>query len=121
MLFFTLGLIVGAIGALPFFLAGKRFMALGAIYGAVVALFGWGWFYLNPPALVKPRLTTRAAAVQQPHFVAEQVYVGAESNSGMNIQFRAKPPSLPSQAQCAALITIERPLVPSVTTVPVQM
>jgi hypothetical protein len=83
----------------------------------------WTAWSLNPPALVNPRLTTSAAAVQQPHLVAEQVYVGVESNSGMNIQLRAKPPSVPSHAQWAALMTIERlsDAFPSLTTVPVQV
>ena len=81
----------------------------------------WTAWSLNPPAEVNPWLTTSADAVQQPHFACEHVYVGVVSNSGMNIQFRANPPSAPSHAQWAADTTIDRPVVPSVTTVPVQM
>lgn len=53
-MFLPLGIIVGVAGAIPFFLSGKRFFSAGAVCGAIAALLAWGWFYLEPPALVNP-------------------------------------------------------------------
>ncbi|HTM67900.1 MAG TPA: hypothetical protein VL426_01235 [Candidatus Binatia bacterium] len=54
MLFLLLGLVTGLIGAVPFFVSGRRYLALGAIYAAVVALVCSGAYYLSPPTLVNP-------------------------------------------------------------------
>ncbi|HTK04938.1 MAG TPA: hypothetical protein VL500_05100 [Candidatus Eisenbacteria bacterium] len=54
MLFLLLGLVTGAIGAVPLFLSGKRYLLLGGIYAVIVALATWGLYYSSPPALVNP-------------------------------------------------------------------
>lgn len=52
MLFLLLGLATGAIGAVPLLVS--RRVTLAAIYAAVVSLLSWGFYYLEPPSLVKP-------------------------------------------------------------------
>ena len=62
-----------------------------------------------------------ASATQQPYVVFAQVYVGAVSNDGMNIQFVANGLPSFSLAQWPAVRTIDRPVLDSATTDPEQM
>src|SRR5688572_3273661 len=54
MLFLLLGLLTGAIGSVPLFVSGRRYVLIGGIFVAAVTLLSWGFYYASPPSLVLP-------------------------------------------------------------------